>query len=96
MIPVANFQWCRWNRCQFVTGVVDTSTTPAELVAKFAPAVVDTGGKFATGVVDTGSAPWSANKFLKKFDMTLVLFSGAWEMMIHEKILSKDLVTLSL
>jgi hypothetical protein len=31
------------------------STTPAELVAKFATGVVDTGGKFATGVVDTGA-----------------------------------------
>jgi hypothetical protein len=44
------------------------STTQGELVAKFAPGVVDTGGKFAvgvhdtgvkfaTGVVDTGGAP---------------------------------------
>ncbi len=30
------------------------STTQAELVAKFAAGVVDTGGKFANGVVDTG------------------------------------------
>jgi hypothetical protein len=30
------------------------STTQAELVAKFAAGVVDTGGKFATGVIDTG------------------------------------------
>ncbi len=30
------------------------STTQAELVAKFATCVVDTGGKFAAGVVDTG------------------------------------------
>ncbi len=30
------------------------SITPAELVAKFATGVVDTGGKFAAGVVDTG------------------------------------------
>jgi hypothetical protein len=30
------------------------STTQAELVAKFAPDVVDTGGKFAAGVVVTG------------------------------------------
>ncbi len=33
------------------------STTPAELVAKFAAGVIDSGGKFATGVVDTGDAP---------------------------------------
>jgi hypothetical protein len=30
------------------------STTQAELVAKFAEGVVDTGGKFAPGVIDTG------------------------------------------
>jgi hypothetical protein len=48
-------------------GVVDTSdnlppasltsvsTTQAELVAKFAAGVVDTGGKFPAGVVNTGS-----------------------------------------
>jgi hypothetical protein len=30
------------------------STTPAELVAKFAPSVINTGGKVAAGVVDTG------------------------------------------
>jgi hypothetical protein len=29
-------------------------TTQAELVAKFATGVFETGGKFATGVVDTG------------------------------------------
>ncbi len=29
------------------------STTKAELVAKFAAKVVDTGGNFATGVIDT-------------------------------------------
>jgi hypothetical protein len=31
------------------------STTPAELVAKFAAGVVDTGDNFAAGVVDTGA-----------------------------------------
>jgi hypothetical protein len=30
------------------------STTQGELVAKFSPDVVDTGGKFAASVVDTG------------------------------------------
>jgi hypothetical protein len=34
-----------------------------------------TGSKFATGVVDTSG----------KFAMTLMLFSGAWGKMIHEK-----------
>jgi hypothetical protein len=34
------------------------STTQAEMVAKFAPSVVDTGGKFAAGVLDTsGNLP---------------------------------------
>ncbi len=37
------------------------STTLAELVAKFAAGVVDTGGKFATCVVDTGGAHLLAN-----------------------------------
>ncbi len=54
---------------KFATDIVDTpvanlppvSTTQAELVAKFAAGVVDTGGKIATGVVDTGGAPWPAN-----------------------------------
>jgi hypothetical protein len=57
LIPVAN---------------LPVSTTPAELVAKFAAGVVDIGGKFSvgvvdtdgnfvTGVVDTGGAPWLAN-----------------------------------
>jgi hypothetical protein len=33
---------------------VDTSTTLAKLVAKFAAGVDDTGGKFAASGVDTG------------------------------------------
>ncbi len=57
---------CRWKICHRY------QTTLAELVAKFAAGVVDTGGKFAAGVVatsgkfatdvvDTGGAPWLAN-----------------------------------
>jgi hypothetical protein len=55
------------------------STTQAELVAKFAAGVFDTGGKFAAGVVDTGGnlPPVSLTltceylrEFLKKFEMT--------------------------
>jgi hypothetical protein len=47
---------CHWDRWQFATGVVDTvSTTQAELVAKFAAGVVDTGSNFTTGVIDTGA-----------------------------------------
>jgi hypothetical protein len=34
--------------------LLQISTKPAVLVAKFASSVVDTSGKFATGVVDTG------------------------------------------
>jgi hypothetical protein len=37
-----------------VANLPPVSITPAELVAKFATGVVDTGGKFAAGVVDTG------------------------------------------
>ncbi len=74
------------------------STTPAELVAKFAAGVVDTsgnfaagvgdtGGRFATGVVDTIGAPLLS----KKFEITLVLFSGAWGNMIHGKNLKQKM-----
>jgi hypothetical protein len=37
-----------------VANLPPVSTTQGELVAKFAPGVVDTGGKFAAGVVETG------------------------------------------
>jgi hypothetical protein len=51
-----------------VANLPPVSTTLTKLVEKFAPSVVDTGGKivacvvntsckFATGVVDTGGAP---------------------------------------
>ncbi len=36
-----------------VANLPPVSTTQAELVAKFAAKVVDTGGNFATGVIDT-------------------------------------------
>jgi hypothetical protein len=39
-------------------------------------------------VIDTGGAPWLANisaNFRKKFEMTLMLNSGAWGKVIHEK-----------
>jgi hypothetical protein len=48
MIPV---EICRQNFCPPV------STTPAELVAKFAAGVVDTGSKFVTNVIDISGAP---------------------------------------
>jgi hypothetical protein len=44
----------------------------------------DTGGKFAAGVVDTGGR-WCTFTFSKKFEMTLMLFSGAWGKIIHEE-----------
>ncbi len=53
-----------------VANLPPISTTLAELEAKF-----------AVGVVDTGGAPSLVNVsayFRKKFEMTLVLFSGAW------------------
>ncbi len=68
--------WCRWYRRQFASSVFDT------------------GGKFATGVVDTGGVPWLVNisaNFRKKFEMTLVLFSGAWGTVIHEKNLKQKI-----
>jgi hypothetical protein len=37
-----------------VANLLPVSTTQAELVAKFAAGVVDTGGNFAAGVIDTG------------------------------------------
>jgi hypothetical protein len=40
-----------------VANLPSVSTTLAELVAKFAAGVFDTGGNFATSVVDTGGAP---------------------------------------
>jgi hypothetical protein len=40
--------------------------------------IVDTGGKFATGVVDT-------REFSKKFENALMIYSGAWGQLIHEK-----------
>ncbi len=58
---------------QFATGVNNTSGT---------------GGKFATGVVDNGGAPWLANisvNFRKKFEMTLMLFSGASGKVMKQK-----------
>ncbi len=72
-----------------------TSTTPVVPMAKFAASVVDTGGKFATGVIDTDGAP-SLEKnlceFSKQFEMTLIIFSGAWRKMINEKNLKQKIL----
>jgi hypothetical protein len=42
----------------------------------FATGVVDTGGKFAAGIVDTGG---------KFAETALMVYSGAWGKLIHEK-----------
>jgi hypothetical protein len=39
-----------------VANLPPVSTTLAKMVEKFAPGVIDTGGKFAHGVVDTNGA----------------------------------------
>jgi hypothetical protein len=63
---------------------------------------VDSGGKFVTGVVaagavDTAGAPWLRMSLQKIFEMTLILFSGGFGEMLHEKTWRKrnNLVTLS-
>jgi hypothetical protein len=70
----------------------------------FATSVVDTGGKFATGIINTSGtsviktsgAPYEPCEYfcemLKKFEMTLMLFSGAWGKMIHEKNLKQKIL----
>ncbi len=50
--------------------------------------------KFAAAVVDSGGATLLANisaNFRKKFELTLMLFSGAWGTMIHEKNLEQKI-----
>jgi hypothetical protein len=76
---------CQRHQWQFATGINNTSKT---------------GGKFATGAIDTGGQPSVANisvKFSKKFETALMVYSGAWGKLIHEKNPeAKNLVTLSL
>jgi hypothetical protein len=64
------------------------STTQGELVAKFAAGVVDTGGKLHRWCTLTCEY---LRKFLKKFEMILMLLSGAWGKMIHEKNLKQKI-----
>ncbi len=50
--------------------------------------MVDIGDKFSTGGGDTSGAPSLVNISLQsfeKFEMPLMLFSGAWGKMIHGK-----------
>ncbi len=68
------------------------STTQGELVAKFAVGVVDTGGKFAAVVVDTGGTLTCDREFSKTFEMILMLLSGAWGKVIHEKNLKQKIL----
>ncbi len=66
-------------------------------MAKFATCAVDTGGKFAAGAIDTGGnlPPMSLTLVVhldsQIFEMTLVLFSGAWVKVIHEKNLKQKI-----
>jgi hypothetical protein len=73
----------------FSTGINDTG-------GKFAAGVVDTGGNFSAGVVDTGGKQWDQyqwstlsceylREFSKKFETALMVYSGAWGKLIHEK-----------
>ena len=63
------------------------------MVGKFATGVADTGSNFAAGVVDTGgkSCRWCTltreylREFSKKFETAVMLYSGAWGKLIHEK-----------
>jgi hypothetical protein len=59
-----------------VANLPPVSTTPTVPVAKF-----------SAGVVDTCGAPSLVNilQSSKKFEMTLMLFSGGWGKMIQEK-----------
>ncbi len=88
-----------------VANLPPVSTTQGELVAKFAAGVVDTGGEFAAGVVDTGGnlPPVSLTlvvhleceylrEFSNKFEMILMLLSGAWGKVIHEKNLKQKIL----
>jgi hypothetical protein len=48
--------------------------------------VVDTGGKFAAGIVDTGGKfATGINNISEKFETVLMVYSGAWGKLIHEK-----------
>jgi hypothetical protein len=71
-----------------VANLPPVSLTPAANLPPVSAAQGELVEKFATGVVDTGGNPLTCEylcKFSKKFEMTLLLFSGAWGKMIHEK-----------
>jgi hypothetical protein len=51
----------------------------------FATGVVNTGGKLSLTLVANLPHLDLRRKFVKKFEMTLILFSEAWGKMIHGK-----------
>ncbi len=59
-----------------VANLPPVSTTLVKLVAKFAAGVVDT--------VDTLSCEY-LREFSKKFETALMVYSGAWGKLIHER-----------
>ncbi len=65
-----------------VANLSPVSTKPAVLVAKFVAGVVETGD-----ALDMRISP----RIFKKIQMTLMLFSGAWGKMIHEKNLKQKI-----
>jgi hypothetical protein len=77
----------------FATGINNTSGSSAKICrrcrGKFTIGVVDTGSKFATSVVEWCTLTCEyLRKFSKKFEITLLLFSGK---MIHEKNLKRKI-----
>jgi hypothetical protein len=85
LTPVANLLLVSLT---LVANLPPVSTTPAELVAKF-----------ATGVVDISGAPWLVNIFVnfrKKFEMNLCYFQGLGGRWFMKKSEAKNFVSLSL
>jgi hypothetical protein len=79
---------------KFAAGVVDTG-------GKFAAGVVDTGGNLPpVSLTPAANLPLVSltpvvhldfREFSKKFEMILILFSGAWGKVIHEKNLKQKI-----
>ncbi len=78
IVPIVCRQ-CHWHRWQICRRIVDSS-------AKFAAGTVDTGDNSESPAELV--AKLAGGNFRKNLKMTLILFSGAWGMMIHEKIWS--------
>jgi hypothetical protein len=81
----------------FATGVVGTggnlppvSATPAANLPQVSKTLLKLVAKFAAGVVDTSGQPLVGSckylrEFSKKFETALMVYSGAWGKLIHEK-----------